>query len=108
MYDFVGTESGVGTWRDMTAGATGTYSSGNKKIIPFKSNRLQNSIAAYDKYIFIFSINYHTANGNYAPFNGIYYMNAETEEWFLGGMAEPSKFSFIYVSTNSDHFIYII
>ena len=77
MYDFEGTGDDVRKWRD-----TG-------KVLPHLSTRLQNSIAAYDKYIFVFGRNH--PYGSYGTFNGIYYMNSETEEWHVGSMAESSK-----------------
>ena len=91
MYDFEGTESGVRTWRDMTTGDSGTYASGNKKILPYISIRLQNSIVAYDKYIFVFGYNYPAGSSPMGNFNGIYYMIVETEEWWMTSMLGPSK-----------------
>ena len=65
----------------MTAGASGTYASGNKKILPHIATRLQNSITAYDKYIFVVGFNYFTGTSK-----GIYYMDVETEKWWVASV----------------------
>ena len=63
---------------------------------------MQNSIISYDKYIFIYTFVYKSStqgSADYYSFNGIYYMNVETEEWTLGTQvgttAEPSKIKLI-------------
>ena len=91
MYDFEGVgdtgkdsnNNDVRTWRELGAGTSGLYPS-NKKALPaeLSSTGLQNSVAAYDKFIFVYV----------ARFRGIYYLNVETEEWHEGPMlSAPSK-----------------
>ena len=113
VYDFAGSGSDVGSWRDASedcghslcqldndsAGGcnpTGGDCNSNdrpKKRLPFVSTRMQNSIISYDKYLIVYSFIYMSQNrGKYVSFNGIYYMNVETEEWTFGGnLAEPCK-----------------
>ena len=113
MYDFAGSGSDVGSWRDASedcghslcqldndsAGGcnpTGGDCNSNdrpKKRLPFVSTRMQNSIISYDKYLIVYSFQFMLSErGKYGAFNGIYYMNVETEEWTFGGnLAEPCK-----------------
>ena len=91
MYDFEGVgdtgkdSSGndVRKWRELGAGTSGPYPT-NRKALPgdLYSTGMQNSVAAYDKYIFVYT----------ARFRGVYYLNVETEEWYQGPMlSAPSK-----------------
>ena len=114
MYDFAGSGSDVGSWRDASedCGHTKCQIEGDsaggcnppsgdcnsdgreKKRLPFVSTRMQNSIISYDNYLIIYSFVYMFPNdyGKYGSYNGIYYMNVETEEWAFGGnLAEPCK-----------------
>ena len=116
MYDFSGTGSDIGSWRDMSVGcghsqcqlendaAGGCSPTDNggdgtcneytrpKKRLPFVSTRMQNSIVSYDNYLLVYSMPYMNTPGEYYSFNGIYYMNVEIEEWvFAGFTAEPCE-----------------
>ena len=114
VYDFAGSGSDVGSWRDASedcghskcqldsdssggCNPTGGDCNSNdrpKKRLPFVSTRMQNSIISYDKYLIVYSFQFMLSErGKYGAFNGIYYMNVETEEWTFGGnLAEPCKF----------------
>ena len=112
MYDFAGSGSDVGSWRDASedcghskcqlesdsAGGCNPPSGScdsdgrEKKRLPYVSTRMQNSIISYDKYLIVYSFVFMYDRGKYGSFNGIYYMNVETEEWAFGGnLAEPCK-----------------
>ena len=119
VYDFAGSGSNVGQWRDISNGCgyhgkSGTSGYANdgtscddssyaKKRTQFWSARLQNSIIAYDKYIFVYSLNF-AWDGSYLASPMVYTMNVETENWendITGGfylLQEPSKFLNIYVT----------
>ena len=114
MYDFAGSGSDVGSWRDASEDCghskcqldsdssggcnppSGSCNSDGreKKRLPYVSTRMQNSIISYDKYLIVYSFVYMLANdpGKYASWSGIYYMNVETEEWaFEQNLTETCK-----------------
>ena len=116
MYDFAGSGSDVGSWRDASEDCghskcliEGDSSGGcnppsgncnshgrHKKRLPFVSTRMQNSIISYDYYLIVYSFVYMKAGmgnvGKYGSYDGIYYMDVETEEWAYGGkLSETCK-----------------
>ena len=119
MYDFAGSGSDVGSWRDASedcghskcqlegdssggCNPTGGDCNSNdrpKKRLPFVSTRMQNSIISYDNYLIVYSFVYMKPSkgndgkyGKYGSYNGIYYMNVKTEEWaFVNNSTETCK-----------------
>ena len=124
MYDFSGSGSDVGAWRDASVGCghsqcrQQSYSGGGcdptdggggdcrnlnggreKKVVPLVSTRMQNSIIAYDSYIIIYTFQYFLSRKDWAVYPGIFYMNVETEDWSNVNWqktAEPSTAAHTY------------
>ena len=94
MYDFSGSGSDVGSWRDMSDGcADDPNSKANdacknqaspwyRTFFNKKLTRFQNSVVSYDKYIIVYGFNMNNAGLYQGPTTGIMYLNVETEQWY--------------------------
>ena len=96
VYDFSGSGSDVGSWRDISDGCADRGSTGNtinsnegcqnapwlRTYFNKKLTRFQNSVVSYDKYIIIYGFNMNNAGLYQGPTTGIMYLNVETEQWY--------------------------
>ena len=105
VYDFSGSGSDVGTWRDMTDGCadnpTGNSINSNeacntggsrwlRTYFNLRLARFQNSVVSYDKYIIIYGFNCNHYGMYRGPTTGIIYLNVETEQWYYPWNQHPS------------------
>ena len=104
VYDFSGSGSDVGSWRDMTDGCADKGATGNtinsnegcgsdpwlRTFFNLRLSRFQNSVVSYDKYIILYGFNCNHFGLYQGPTNGIMYLNVETEQWHYPYNQAPS------------------